>query len=268
MAEDNKTKQQETEATKNAAVNAAKAYGGPLGAGVSLASKTKLGNAVLNKGAEAFNKQNPMAGKLAGALNRGNSDLINNKQKDSKSNPAGATSSSGESAGSESSSGGLGSVLGGKSKGKGKLGGKASGDDSSDDNRENDDFAAFVGRMLKKHWPKVAAIGAGATLFLIIIIAVYLIIASIAGGVIEFFTGIGDALVGFFDENQQELIEKYYDELDRVRKNFLDTYNVCIDTNLITATLTVDLDAADYANSIDDDPKEDKVTGGDSPKTL
>ena len=265
MAEDNKTdnsKQKETEATKNAAVNAAKAYGGPLGAGVSLASKTKLGNALLNKGAEAFNKQNPMAGKLAGALNRGNSDLINNKQKDSKSNPAGvgSGSSSGESTEGRASSGGLGSVLGGKGKGKAK--GNASTDDL-DDNRGNDDFAAFLGRILKKHWPKVAAVGAGATLFLIIIIAVYLVVASIAGGVIEFFTGIGDALVGFFDEDQQKLIEKYYDELEKVRKDFLDTYNVCIDTNLITATLTVDLDAAEYADNIDNPPKGDKVTGGD-----
>ena len=82
MAEDNKQdikKQQETEATKNAAVNAAKMYGGPVGLGVNLASKTKLGNAVLNKGAEQLNKQNPGLGKLTSAINRGNSDLIKGK---------------------------------------------------------------------------------------------------------------------------------------------------------------------------------------------
>ena len=258
MAEDNNKNSKQTEATKNAFVNAAKMHGGPLGAGVNLANKTKLGNAVLNKGAEAFNKQNPVAGRLAGALNKGNSDLINNKKNDSKSNPAQAQESSKSSTGA---GGGLGSLLNNKS--KSKTSGNTSDEQLNGDGEVSGDFAAFVGRILKKHWPKVAAISAGALLFLIIIIAVYLIVASIAGGVIEFFGDIGDALVGFFKPDEQELIEKYYDELDKVQEDLRNRYNVCIDVNLITATLTVDLDAAEYADNIDNPPKGDVSTGED-----
>ena len=77
MAENNDinhTKQQETEATKKAAVDAAKMYGGGLGKGIELASKTKLGNAYLNKSAEVFNKKNP-------GIHKGNEDLLNKSKK-------------------------------------------------------------------------------------------------------------------------------------------------------------------------------------------
>ena len=160
MAEDNKQdskKQQETEATKNAAVTAAKMYGGPIGAGVNLASKTKLGNAVLNKGAEALNKQNPALGKLTNALNKGNSDLVHkadsanntgdsNNKNDNSSNSVNTGSSSKSSGGSALSS------LGSKKADSGKN------DDNDSEAIFEGDFSSQALGFIKKHWIKITGI--------------------------------------------------------------------------------------------------------------
>ena len=234
--------QQQTEATKNAALNAAKMYGGPLGVGVNLASKTKLGNAVLNKGAEALNKQNPALGKLTSAMNRGNSDLINNKNK----------SDLGSSADAGLPKDGLedkGSIKAGSKKSRKNpfgLGKKDDNLDIDDSNGIGGDFTTQALKFARKHWTKILPIFGGFLLFLILIISIYVIVASIGGGVGQFFSNIGDAIIGFFDQSEQEAVEDYYKELDKVKKNTYSRKGVCIDENLITATLTVDIDASDY----------------------
>ena len=244
MADDNKTidsKQQQTETTKNMGVQAAKMYGGPLGKGVELASKTKLGNAVLNKGAETLNKQNP--GLIAGnALRKGNSDLLNKKKQTEEANKAAEGTQKAESTGS-----GLGGALGSA------LGAGANNQVDDAQATGEGDFSTAAFGFMKKHWRKIVPVAGIGLLFLILIIAVYLIVASIGGGVGEFFSKIGDALIGFFKEDEQELMNKYYDELEKVKDDRYRQLGICIDENLITATLTVDVDAQNYANSVDED---------------
>lgn len=68
-------KQEEQDASKKAlktgAKAAANAYLGPAGGkAVDLASKTKLGDNILNKGAESINKKAPKIGKIANAANK------------------------------------------------------------------------------------------------------------------------------------------------------------------------------------------------------
>lgn len=242
MADDNKpidSKQQQTEATKNMGVQAAKLYGGPLGKGVELASKTKLGNAVLNKGAETLNKQNP--GLIAGnALRKGNSDLLNKKKQTEEVNKAAEGTQKAESKGS-----GLGGALGSA------LGAGANNQVDDAQATGEGDFSTAAFGFMKKHWQKIVPIAGIGLLFLILIITVYLIIASIGGGVGEFFGKIGDALVGFFSTTEEEAIEDYYNKLEKVKNETFGTKGVCIDENLITATLTVDLDASEYVDQED-----------------
>ena len=71
----NDKKNQERNATKNVvkqgAKNAANAYAGPIGGkAVDLASKTKLGDTVLNKGSEVLNKANPLIGKTSNLISK------------------------------------------------------------------------------------------------------------------------------------------------------------------------------------------------------
>ena len=248
MADDNIQDQekQQTEATKNMGVQAAKMYGGPLGKGVELASKTRLGNAVLNKGARTLNKQNP--GLIAGnALRKGNSDLLNKKKSSEEANESTEGTQK-----SESKNSGLGGALGST------LGVGANNESNDTSMSGSGDFSSAAFGFMKKHWQKVVPVLGGFLLFLILIVAVYVIIASIGGGVVQFFGKIGDALVGFFQQDEQELMNKYYDELQRVKSEIYRTKGICIDENLITATLTVDIDAEDYAVDIDKDmPPED-----------
>ena len=63
----------------------------------------------------------------------------------------------------------------------------------------------------------------------------------------------------------QTKVQNAEKELEKVQNNFQTNYNVCIDVNLITATLTVDLDASEYAQSIENSPDEkgDVSTGED-----
>ena len=125
------------------------------------------------------------------------------------------------------------------------------------------DASARIFSFIRKHWKVSAAVIGGGTLILLLLLAIPIIVASIGGGVIEFFSGIGDAIIGFFSPDEQELIEEYYEELKEVKNDFYTRYGICIDTNLITATLTVDVDAQEYSNEINNEPGEDKATGGE-----
>lgn len=91
----------------------------------------------------------------------------------------------------------------------------------------------------------------GFILLLIFIITIYAAVASVGGAVTEFFTGIGDFIVGFIEENDEKQMNKYYDKLKKTKEKQYKNKGVCIDENLITATLTVDLDALDFKKQRD-----------------
>lgn len=56
---------------------------------------------------------------------------------------------------------------------------------------------------------------------------------------IEYIRGIWDNVVNFFTGTAQEAQEKYYEELKSVQTDISKKYDICIDINLITATLLV-----------------------------
>ena len=119
--------------------------------------------------------------------------------------------------------------------------------------------------FFKRHKKLCISVIGGGLIFLLMILAIPIIVASIGGTVIEFFSGIGDAIVGFFSPDEQDRMNEYYAELKEVKEELYKKKGICIDTNLITATLTVDVDAQNYANEIGSEPGEDVINGEESP---
>lgn len=62
----------------------------------------------------------------------------------------------------------------------------------------------------------------------------------------NFVKGVWNGVVDFFTTDNQELEEAFYQELKDVQQEFNRKYNVCIDTNLIAATLLVNTDYEDF----------------------
>lgn len=96
--------------------------------------------------------------------------------------------------------------------------------------------------FLKKHLVVVLTPIVGhALLFLLIFVGIIGVILGPADTVIQWFRDKWDSLktlVGYKTEEQWE--QEYYERLAEVQEAFNRKYGVCIDVNLITATLTVD----------------------------
>lgn len=82
-------------------------------------------------------------------------------------------------------------------------------------------------------------------LILIVIMAMYLAGYGIINKVKDFFLGIID----FFTVDQQELEEKFYKKLQTTQTKINQDYGICIDVNLITATLIVETKIEDFLNN-------------------
>lgn len=117
-------------------------------------------------------------------------------------------------------------------------------------------YGDIIFSALKKHWKIIASVAASFFFLLFFIILVVIIVSSVGGGVIEFFTKVGDAVVGYFHVDEEKRTFQYYEKLEKVQNRVFRKKNVCIDVNLITATLTVDLDAAGYVKQSYEDTKE------------
>lgn len=258
MDENEKTK----DSTKKAAQTAANMYAGPIaGQAVDALSKTKLGDAVLAKGAESLKRNNPQ---LAKALNKANdTGALDAATAISGSGASGAPSSSGSapasSGTSPSSSMGLGSggALASKSKG---LFGSSSSDTSSS---ESDSSLKTTGDKVKKIKKWLPILGPIIGWFLIILIGVCGIIAFVVGPadtVIQFFRDKWEdlkTLVGYKSEEDWEL--EYYKRLEEVQDELNYKYGVCIDVNLITATLTVDMGTDELVEDGHPEENEDET---------
>ena len=222
-------KQEEQEASKKAlktgAKTAANASFGPLaGKAVDLASKTKLGNAVLDKGANTLNK-NPFMGKIVNAANKtgaldamdkvgdttsGSTEAISNipvsNHHDAHSNNTNFTSS-------ENS-------------------------ETNEIGNSNSDILLGINDNRKKKMIIISSI-------IGILVTIMMFIFSI-GSILyplynasNFVKGIWDGILVFLGQDQESLEEKYYQELKDVQQQINREYHVCIDTNLITAALSV-----------------------------
>ena len=152
------------------------------------------------------------------------------------------TSNSGKSSNSNTN------TSGGKKKLNNLFGSGEGNADSSDSSTENESYASKIFKFIKSHPKPFISMGGGFLLILVLIIAVISIADSVVGGVIDFFNNIKDTLIGFFTKDEEELMNDYYDTLKNTQIDINEDYSVCIDVNLITAALTVNVAADDFVN--------------------
>lgn len=248
-------KQEEQDASKKAlktgAKAAANAYLGPVGGkAVDLASKTKLGDNILNKGAESINKKAPKIGKIANAANKSGALDAADKAVD-------ATSGGADS-------------LGKDTLGNGKLNFpsnslfSSTNDSTAEDNEDrlfdsNFDIFDFDSANTKNKRKKV--------LFWLTLIMIIFILLVVTVGYIylplytanDYVNGIWDQITGLFTTHK-DLEKEYYEDLKQAQTDIHNKYGICIDTNLITAALTIN---KSFDESLDEskDEVEDEIDG-------
>ena len=263
-------KQEEQDASKKAlktgAKAAANAYLGPAGGkAVDLASKTKLGDNILNKGAESINKKAPKIGKIANAANKSGALDAADKAVD-------ATSGGVDSLGKDGLPPKEGLIDKSNNIDGNIIGNNNEITDNEDDNNPfNSFFDTFnhspqnnldnntnnsLEKFIKKHKFKLILIISSVFLLIIIIVTIISAIYSVGDVFTNFISGIKE----FFTEDQQALEKEYYEELQQTQTDIHNKYGICIDANLITAALTIN---KSFDESLDEskDKVEDEIDG-------
>lgn len=262
-------KQEEQDASKKAlktgAKAAANAYLGPAGGkAVDLASKTKLGDNILNKGAESINKKAPKIGKIANAANKSGALDAADKAVDATSGGVDNLGKDGlppEEGLIDKSNNIDGNIIGNNNEIT---------DNEDDNNPFNSFFDTFnhstqnnldntnnsLEKFIKKHKLKLILIISSVFLFIIIIVTIISAIYSVG----DVFTNFINGIENFFTEDQQELEKEYYEDLKQVQTDIHNKYGICIDANLITAALTIN---KSFDESLDEskDEVEDEIDG-------
>lgn len=264
----NQPSESSKEATKTAAKGAANAYLGPMGGkAVDALSKTKLGDAVLTKGAKALEKS-PMGKQMAQMADKSGALNAANQAMDAKSGGSGQAPTSSGSA--PSSSMNLEDGTSNPKNSKSNFFNKSS-SDKTDGNANLDgevDATTKLANFASKHKFKIIAVILSFFLISFIILIIGSAVISPANTVIEFFRDSWDKMVTFVtgDESTQKWEYEYYEKLGEVQDTLSKKYGVCIDINLITATLTVDVANDHY---IDEGKEEaDSQAQGGSELTL
>lgn len=216
------------------------ATGSPVaGKAVDAIGNTEIGQKALNTGANAVNKIPGVSNVVDKAADSGALDIAD-KVVDASSGgvPTGGGLPNAEgsipSPNPSPNSNNLGGIA--------PLGGSDSKDSEGESSNESSsDSGSSEGliqsEFVKKHKFKLIGIGCSLGFFVIIILAIIGIIGGFVDTVSNFFSGIVD----FFTTDQQELEEKYRNTLKKVQTDLNRQYGVCIDTNLITAALTVNI---------------------------
>lgn len=266
MHQDKKAEEQESskKVAKTAAKGAATYFGGPVGGkAVDLATQTKAGDEILNKGGEALNKI-PGMGKAAKKLD--DSGLVDTADKAidiaggmgggaGAGTGAGATST-GASAGAgaaqgATNAGGSSSNIGGDSSSSlsdgvmdGMLGGKKKKDKEKDENQDQNNEEKQDGKLLdgtiKISMPVKIALMAGGPIILILLILLA-VFAALTGSTSDFEDAFGASQVSggetggvYFEASSKESAE-FYKRINEVKEDFLkDGKNV--DALLVVAT--------------------------------
>lgn len=262
-------KQEEQDASKKAlktgAKAAANAYLGPAGGkAVDLASKTKLGDNILNKGAESINKKAPKIGKIANAANKSGALDAADKAVDATSGGVDNLGKDGlppEEGLIDKSNNIDGNIIGNNNEIT---------DNEDDNNPFNSFFDTFnhstqnnldntnnsLEKFIKKHKLKLILIISSVFLFIIIIVTIISAIYSVG----DVFTNFINGIENFFTKDQQELEKEYYEDLKQAQTDIHNKYGICIDANLITAALTIN---KSFDESLDEskDEVEDEIDG-------
>lgn len=245
-------------ALKTGAKAAANAYAGPIGGkAVDLASKTKLGDAVLNKGAQALNK-NPGIGKIANAANK--TGALDAADKAVDANGAAPNNNSDVKGGSSNKNSN--SKTDGDNRDNKPISSKGLGNNKSENSKAvttDDSYASKIFDFILKHKFIFISIIGGFLLLLILIIVVIAIVSSVSGTVINFFSGIVNNVIDFFTDDQQELMNEYYETLRDVQNDINRDYGICIDVNLITATLTINTSPDDLIKDSNDSTDDGEI---------
>lgn len=263
---DNTNNQQQDSAQKvahTAGKGAATYFGGALGGKIyDVASKTKLGQAIEKRAGDAINK-NPAMKRASQAADK--SGVLDAANKGMDVMGGGTPGTTGTSTGSSSAPKDPSMQREGikregledkepsaqnSKKNSLSLGAKNNNSSNENTNDGNSSGSAAVNGFIKKHWKFLLPIAGYAVGFLFIIVAVLGVIGVILGPaqtVIDFFGNAWDnlkTLVGYKSDEEWEL--EYYETLEKVQAEFNQKYGICIDINLITATLTVNMLNDDY----------------------
>lgn len=270
-------KQEEQDASKKAlktgAKAAANAYLGPAGGkAVDLASKTKLGDNILNKGAESINKKAPKIGKIANAANKSGALDVADKAVD-------ATSGGVDSLGKDTLGNSNNALQGNSNLNMSKSNFSPFGRKNSTQSTENfdqidssfdNDYSSKIFKFIKGHWTKIIPIIGGFFLLLILLIVIIVVTLGPITGVLNFFSGIKDTVVGFFSQDEEDLMDDYYNKLEETQTDIRNNLGLCVDVNLITAALTVNIKAEDFLNNgekIDTDEINNDNYNSDDPNS-
>lgn len=270
-------KQEEQDASKKAlktgAKAAANAYLGPAGGkAVDLASKTKLGDNILNKGAESINKKAPKIGKIANAANKSGALDVADKAVD-------ATSGGVDSLGKDTLGNSNNALQGNSNLNMSKSNFSPFGRKNSTQSTENfdqidssfdNDYSSKIFKFIKGHWTKIIPIIGGFFLLLILLIVIIVVTLGPITGVLNFFSGIKDTIVGFFSQDEEDLMDDYYNKLEETQTDIRNNLGLCVDVNLITAALTVNIKAEDFLNNgekIDTDEINNDNYNSDDPNS-
>ena len=270
-------KQEEQDASKKAlktgAKAAANAYLGPAGGkAVDLASKTKLGDNILNKEAESINKKAPKIGKIANAANKSGALDAADKAVD-------ATSGGVDSLGKDTLGNSNNALQGNSNLNMSKSNFSPFGRKNSTQSTENfdqidssfdNDYSSKIFKFIKGHWTKIIPIIGGFFLLLILLIVIIVVTLGPITGVLNFFSGIKDTIVGFFSQDEEDLMDDYYNKLEETQTDIRNNLGLCVDVNLITAALTVNIKAEDFLNNgekIDTDEINNDNYNSDDPNS-
>jgi flagellum-specific peptidoglycan hydrolase FlgJ len=270
-------KQEEQDASKKAlktgAKAAANAYLGPVGGkAVDLASKTKLGDNILNKGAESINKKAPKIGKIANAANKSGALDAADKAVD-------ATSGGVDSLGKDTLGNSNNALQGNSNLNMSKSNFSPFGRKNSTQSTENfdqidssfdNDYSSKIFKFIKGHWTKIIPIIGGFFLLLMLLIVIIVVTLGPVTGVLNFFSGIKDTIVGFFSQDEEDLMDDYYNKLEETQTDIRNNLGLCVDVNLITAALTVNIKAEDFLNNgekIDTDEINNDNYNSDDPNS-
>lgn len=135
-------------------------------------------------------------------------------------------------------------------------------DSTTNDNNQASKITGVIGKIVTLNF-KMAAFGCGSIFFVgLFVVTVLLYGVTKPMQVIDkFIQGLGDDIIDFFTRDGQKEEEEFYKTLKEVQQEMNKKYNVCIDVNLITATLTVnrpfdDLIANDQDIVLDAEQKE------------
>ena len=254
-ASSNQPSDSSKEATKTVAKGAANAYLGPVGGkAVDALSKTKLGDAILTKGAQSLEKQ-PFGKQMAKMADKSGALNAANQAMDAKSGGSGQAPLSSGSAPSSSMN---------LDRERNISKSNALNTSKSDNTDVATDATTRMIDFASKY--KFKILGTLISFFLIMFIVLIIggAVVSFADGTVEFFRDAWDSIKKFVtgDKTTQEWEYEYYQKLDEVQETLSSKYGVCIDINLITATLTVDM-ASDHYIQDGKDPETETADGSE-----